>query len=99
MKGHFTFIASPAGPGYFNCTGNAGMAKAGSGDVLTGIITALLAQHYSPQQASLLGTYLHGSSGDIAAIQFSQEAMTASDIVNCLSLAFKQIAVSTPDLQ
>ena len=91
LKGHFSFISTPDGKGYFNNTGNAGMATAGSGDVLTGIITGLLAQGYSPLQACLLGVYLHGSAGDIAAAKFSQEAMIAGDIVDCLGEAFKQI--------
>ena len=91
LKGHFSFISTPDGKGYFNSTGNAGMATAGSGDVLTGIITGLLAQGYSPLQACLLGVYLHGSAGDIAAAKFSQEAMIAGDIVDCLGEAFKQI--------
>ncbi|RYY62584.1 MAG: NAD(P)H-hydrate dehydratase, partial [Chitinophagaceae bacterium] len=60
LKGHHTFIATPAGPGYFNSTGNAGMAKGGSGDVLTGLLTALLAQGYAPADAALLGVWLHG---------------------------------------
>nr|MDQ6903937.1 NAD(P)H-hydrate dehydratase [Bacteroidota bacterium] len=60
LKGHHTFIATPTGDGYFNSTGNAGMATAGSGDVLTGILTGLLAQKYSPLQACILGVYLHG---------------------------------------
>ncbi|MGB4843730.1 MAG: NAD(P)H-hydrate dehydratase [Ferruginibacter sp.] len=91
LKGHYSFISTPAGNGYFNSTGNAGMATAGSGDVLTGIITALLAQHYSSSDAALLGTYLHGLAGDIAAEKFTEEAMIAGDIVNCLGEAFKQI--------
>ena len=93
LKGHFSFISTPDGKGYFNSTGNAGMATAGSGDVLTGIITGLLAQGYSPLQACLLGVYLHGSAGDIAAAKFSQEAMIAGDIVDCLGDAFKEIAL------
>lgn len=91
LKGHFSFISDPEGKSYFNSTGNAGMATAGSGDVLTGILTGLLAQGYSPLQASVLGTYLHGSAGDIAADKYSQEALLASDIINNIGEAFKQI--------
>jgi len=91
LKGHYSFISTPQGKGYFNSTGNAGMATAGSGDVLTGIITGLLAQAYSPLHAVLLGTYLHGVAGDIAAVKYSPEAMIAGDIVTCLGDAFKQI--------
>ena len=93
LKGYFSFISTPKGRGYFNSTGNAGMATAGSGDVLTGILTGLLAQRYSPLQACLLGVYLHGSAGDIATAKFSQEAMIAGDIINCLGDTFKQIVI------
>jgi len=91
LKGHHTFIACPNGKGYFNNTGNAGMATAGSGDVLTGMITGLLAQGYSSEDASILAVYLHGLAGDIAAKEFSKEAMIAGDIIDCLGKAFKQL--------
>lgn len=91
LKGHFTFIASPDGRGYFNSTGNAGMATAGSGDVLTGIITGLLAQKYTSLDACILGVYLHGLSGDIAAKKISEEALIASDIFDNLRESFKVI--------
>lgn len=101
LKGHHSLIATPdkktrpddpVGRGYFNSTGNAGMATGGSGDVLTGIITGLLAQDYSPLDACLLGVYLHGLAGDIAAEKFSQPAMIAGDIIDNLGSAFKQAA-------
>ena len=92
LKGHHTLIATPGGKGYFNNTGNAGMAKGGSGDVLTGIITGLLAQDYNPLQACILGVYLHGLAGDIAAEKFSQEAMLPGDILLNLGDAFKIIS-------
>jgi ADP-dependent NAD(P)H-hydrate dehydratase / NAD(P)H-hydrate epimerase len=91
LKGHFTCISTPQGKGYFNCTGNAGMATAGSGDVLSGIITGLLAQAYTPLQACLLGVYLHGLAGDIAADQQSQEALIAEDITACIGASFKTL--------
>jgi NAD(P)H-hydrate epimerase len=91
LKGHHTFIACPNGKGYFNNTGNAGMATAGSGDVLTGMITALLAQEYTSENASILAVYLHGSAGDIAANEFSKEAMIAGDIIDSIGKAFKQL--------
>ncbi|MBI2729589.1 MAG: NAD(P)H-hydrate dehydratase [Sphingobacteriales bacterium] len=91
LKGHYSFIACPDGKGYFNSTGNAGMATAGSGDVLTGILTGFLAQGYTALEASILGVYLHGLSGDIAAAKLSQEAMIAGDIINCLGDAFKTL--------
>ena len=94
LKGHYSFISTPEGKGFFNSTGNAGMATAGSGDVLTGILTGLLAQGYSSLASSLLAVYLHGSAGDIAASKFSMEAMIAGDIVHCLGDAFKLINAS-----
>ncbi len=89
IKGHYSFIATPEGKGFFNATGNAGMATAGSGDVLSGIITGLLAQGYSSLASCLLGTYLHGFAGDLAAAALSEEALIAGDISNHLGEAFK----------
>jgi ADP-dependent NAD(P)H-hydrate dehydratase / NAD(P)H-hydrate epimerase len=94
LKGHNTCVASPDGQGFFNTTGNAGMATAGSGDVLTGILTGLLAQGYSPLNACLLGVYIHGMAGDIAARKYSEEAMISGDIITCLGEAFKTIQLT-----
>lgn len=91
LKGHHTLIACPDGIGYFNMNGNAGMATAGSGDVLTGFITGLLVQGYSEKEACLLGVYLHGKAGDLAAEKRSQEALIASDIIDSVGDAFKSI--------
>jgi hydroxyethylthiazole kinase-like uncharacterized protein yjeF len=91
LKGHYTYIAMPGGKGYFNSTGNPGMAKGGSGDVLTGILTAMLSQGYSPGEAALLGVYLHGLAGDLAAATWSQESMLASDLIEHLGSAFQQL--------
>lgn len=91
LKGAHTAIAGPDGSCWFNSTGNPGMATGGSGDVLTGILTGLLAQGYTPQAACLLGVYLHGLAGDVAAATWGQEAMTAVDMVNALGAAWKQI--------
>ena len=96
LKGHHTLVAMPGGKAYFNTTGNPGMATAGSGDVLTGIITGLLAQHYAPERAALLGVYLHGLAGDFAAAHKSQEAMIARDIIDHLGAAY--LAISQPDV-
>lgn len=90
LKGHYTLIATPGGMGYFNSTGNAGMATAGAGDVLTGIITGLLAQKYSSLDACIFGVYLHGLAGDLAAKRLSKEAMIAGDIINYLGEGFLQ---------
>lgn len=95
LKGHHTFIALPDGTAYFNNTGNAGMAKGGSGDVLTGILTSLLAQGYAPAEAAILGVYIHGLAGDLAAQELSKEAMIAGDIVHFLSKAFLYINKAT----
>lgn len=84
IKGHYSLIVSPEDKLVFNITGNAGMATAGSGDVLTGIITSLLAQGYHPYEAALAGVYIHGAAGDIAAITLSQTAMVAGDIIDSL---------------
>jgi len=91
LKGHYSLIAMPGGKGYFNSTGNAGMAKGGSGDVLTGILTGMLSQGYSPGEAALLGVYLHGLAGDLAASTWSQESMLPSDLTDHLGRAFQQI--------
>ncbi|MEO6845582.1 MAG: ADP/ATP-dependent (S)-NAD(P)H-hydrate dehydratase, partial [Ginsengibacter sp.] len=91
LKGHYTFIATPNGKGYFNSTGNSGMATAGAGDVLTGIITGLVAQKYTSLNACILGVYLHGLAGDLAAKDISEEALIAGDIIDYLGDAFKEI--------
>jgi len=88
LKGQCTCITSPEGHAYFNSTGNAGMAKGGSGDILTGMITSLLAQGYNSYQAAVLGVYLHGLAGDIAASQKGMDGMIAGDIINCIPEAF-----------
>jgi len=88
LKSHHTAIVTPSGNVFLNSTGNAGMAKGGSGDVLTGIITSLVAQNYLPQEAAILGVYLHGLAGDFAAKALGKQAMVATDITNYLSPAF-----------
>ncbi len=91
LKGAYTSIACPDGNVYFNSTGNPGMAKGGSGDVLTGILTALLAQGYSCKDASLLGVYLHGLAGDLAANELGMDSITANDLVDWIPYSFKKI--------
>lgn len=93
LKGAHTAIASPNGNIYFNSTGNPGMAKGGSGDVLTGIITGLAARGYLPLEACILGVYLHGLAGDFAAEALTGEAMSAGDIASHLSDAWKLLLV------
>jgi hydroxyethylthiazole kinase-like uncharacterized protein yjeF len=84
LKGANTAVILPNGDIHFNSTGNAGMATGGTGDVLTGIITSLLAQKYEPKHAAILGVYQHGLAGDRAAEQKGQSALIASDVVDCL---------------
>jgi hydroxyethylthiazole kinase-like uncharacterized protein yjeF len=88
LKGHFTGIFYPDGNITFNTSGNAGMAKGGSGDVLTGIITAFLAQGYPASSAAALGVYIHGYAGDLAAGLYSEEAMLPTDLIHCLGKTF-----------
>ena len=88
LKGAHTIVANTEGVCFFNSTGNAGMATAGSGDVLTGLLTGLLAQGYAPENAAVLGVYLHGLAGDLAAKRVGQQALIASDIVDNLGAAF-----------
>lgn len=90
LKGAYTLVAHN-GKGWFNTTGNAGLAKGGSGDILTGIITALLAQQYQPFEAALFGVYLHGLAADLALQTQSEESMLATDVVNYLGAAFKNL--------
>ena len=92
VKGHYTAICMPDGHILFNPTGNAGMATAGSGDVLTGIITGLLARGYKSQDACIVGVYLHGLAGDLAAQDLGEESLTASDLINYLPKAFKHLS-------
>ncbi|MBL0342942.1 MAG: NAD(P)H-hydrate dehydratase [Bacteroidetes bacterium] len=89
LKGKNTSIACPDGKMYFNPTGNAGMAKGGSGDVLTGLLTGILASGYSPRETCILGAWLHGCAGDMAAKALSQEAMKAGDLVEHLGAAWQ----------
>lgn len=93
LKGHHSFIASPDQVGFFNSTGNAGMATGGSGDVLTGILTGLLARGYSSVEAAILGTYIHGLAGDLLLVGQSEESMIAGDIIEKIGAAFKTVQV------
>ena len=91
LKGANTAVAMPNGTVFFNSTGNPGMATAGSGDVLTGMILSLLAQRYTPEEAAVLGVYLHGLAGDLAASEIGQEALIASDITQYIGNAYTSL--------
>ncbi len=92
LKGANTSISTPDGKLFINSTGNPGMATAGSGDVLTGIVLSLLAQDYHPQTAAILAVYLHGLAGDIAAFKSGFEALIASDIIDNIGETFITIS-------
>ena len=92
LKGHRTFITNGR-HSYLNTTGNSGLAKGGSGDALTGIITSFLAQGYAPLNAAVLAVYIHGLAADIALKDQSQESMLITDIIACIGKAFKRIGI------
>ncbi len=89
FKGHRTIVASSQGEVIVNTTGNAGMATAGSGDVLTGMIAAFLAQRISPFEAARWGVYYHGKAGDLAAKTKSKVSLIATDIIDFISRVIK----------
>ncbi len=88
LKGAYTAVVLPTGAVHFNSTGNSGLATAGSGDVLTGIIASLLAQGYNPEDAAKIGVFAHGYAGDSAAEVLSKAAMIASDVIEHLHTFF-----------
>ena len=91
LKGHRTVIATPAGNVMVSTTGNAGLARGGSGDTLTGIIAALLAQKATAAQAAAAGVWIHGRCGDVAAEMFTQRGMNVEDVVACLPAVFREL--------
>lgn len=91
LKTHRTVVTSPDGRFYENNTGNSAMAKAGSGDVLTGMITGILAQGAELFEAAVLGVYLHGLAGDIAAKDLTKYSVMAEDLIECIPSAIKHI--------
>ncbi len=95
LKGHFSCLVTHKHALFINGTGNAGMAKGGSGDVLTGLLTGLLAQGYGATEAGILGMYLHGLAGDLAKEKLSEESMTATDSIACFSEAFRILHKNT----
>lgn len=93
LKGAYSAIITPEKECWFNSTGNPGMATAGSGDVLTGILTGLLGQGYTPFESCLLGVYIHGLAGDLCLESESQESLIAGDIADHIGLAFKKLRI------
>ncbi len=91
LKGAHTSVTCPDGKAYFNSTGNPGMATAGSGDVLTGILLGLKARGYSSYESCIIGVYLHGLAGDISAEDYGHESLIASDIISNLGEAFEMV--------
>jgi NAD(P)H-hydrate epimerase len=91
LKGAHTAIATPEGNVFFNNTGNPGMATAGSGDVLTGLVTGFLAQGYTPIESAMIGVWIHGLAGDKALQSLGVEALIASDIIEHLPAAFMSL--------
>jgi NAD(P)H-hydrate epimerase len=91
LKGAHTRITTPDGQVFINSTGNPGMATAGSGDVLSGMIGSLLAQGYIAQDAALLGVYMHGLAGDVAAEARSMDSVIARDIIEFIGDAFTHL--------
>lgn len=92
LKGAHTSITTPAGKVYFNNTGNPGMATGGTGDVLTGLVTGLLAQGYTSEESAILGAWIQGLAGDLAAGQKGQVALIATDIIGCIPDAFQDLS-------
>lgn len=92
LKGPGTRVCTPEGGTFVNRSGNPGMATAGAGDVLTGLLAGLLARGYPPADAARLGVFLHGLAGDLAAECLGQEPLIASDIIDYLPYAFQRVA-------
>ena len=92
LKGHRTLTVGPQGDELVNTTGNSGMAKGGSGDVLTGVIASLLAQGAAPMQAAAAGVWLHGRAGDLAAAELTAYGMTPADLTDRLPEALRELA-------
>jgi NAD(P)H-hydrate repair Nnr-like enzyme with NAD(P)H-hydrate dehydratase domain len=94
LKGAHTVIAEPEGTLYINVTGNPGMATAGSGDVLSGMIGTLLGQGYTPSMAARIAVYTHGLAGDLAATALGERSLMAGDLIDTLPRAFQQLTHS-----
>ncbi|RLJ31990.1 NAD(P)H-hydrate epimerase [Chryseobacterium sp. 7] len=91
LKDHHTQVITPQGKMFYNITGNSGLAKGGSGDILTGILTSLSAQGYSQEETCILGVWLHGKAADFAAERYSKEAMLPTDVINEFGNVFEEL--------
>ncbi len=91
LKDHHTQVITPEGNVFYNITGNAGLAKGGSGDVLTGILTSLLAQEYSEEHTCILGVWLHGRAAELTSEKYSKESMLPTDVINELGSVFEEL--------
>ncbi len=98
LKGNNTIVAHPSGQVYVNMTGNPGMATAGSGDVLSGIITGLIAQGLKPTDAAVAGVYLHGRAGDTASMHLGQRALTATDLIHNMGRVINELEMKSAGL-
>jgi len=92
LKDHHTAVVTPDKKVFYNITGNSGMAKGGSGDVLTGILTSLISQKYDIRNACIFGVWLHGKAGDFAAEEFSKESMLPTDLIHKIGEVFKYLS-------
>ena len=93
LKGARSVIATPNGRVYINPTGNPGMSSGGMGDILTGVISGLLSQKYSPEDACLLGTFIHGFAGDIVADRIGKSGITATDVADSVPEALNRVKI------
>ncbi len=94
LKGHRTIVATPDGRAFINLIGNAGMATAGTGDVLTGMLVGLLAQGLASWEAACAATYLHGQAGDLAAAEKGQAGLIAGDVIEQIPYALQSVHAS-----
>lgn len=91
LKDHHTQVITPEGDVFYNITGNSGLAKGGSGDILTGIITSFLAQHYSEKEAAILGVWFHGRAAEFASEKHSKESVLPTNIIDEFGTVFKEL--------
>jgi NAD(P)H-hydrate epimerase len=91
LKGHHSFIALSTGQCYYNTSGNPGLSTGGTGDVLTGLLTGLLASGYPPDEAALMGVWLHGTAADLATLHVGEESLVATDVERYIGEAWKML--------